>query len=102
MIDLLANHQAAVVDLCRRFGVRRLDVFGSAATGSFDPATSDVDLLVEIDPPSGMTRFDAYFGLKEALEHLLGTPVDLVDPASLQNPYFASSIEADRIELYAA
>jgi uncharacterized protein with HEPN domain len=33
--------------LCRRFGVHRLDVFGSAATGSFDPATSDIDSIVD-------------------------------------------------------
>jgi len=52
--------------LCRRFGVRRLDLFGSAATGAFDPGSSDVDMLVEFDDEP--TRlFDRYFGLKESL-----------------------------------
>jgi uncharacterized protein len=35
--------------LCRRFHVRRLDVFGSAARGDFDPEHSDVDFIVEFD-----------------------------------------------------
>lgn len=88
--------------LCRRFGVRRLVVFGSAVSGGFDPVRSDVDFLVELEPPAGMGRFDAYFGLKEELEALLGRPVDLVDPSALENPYFASVVESTRFELYAA
>jgi predicted nucleotidyltransferase len=56
--------------------VRRLNLFGSAARGDFDPQRSDVDFLVEFD----RTHTDAlYFGLKEALEGLLGRPVDLVE-----------------------
>jgi predicted nucleotidyltransferase len=47
------------VDLCRRYGVRRLDVFGSAARGAdFDVATSDVDFLVQFGPPGDdLARF---------------------------------------------
>ena len=54
--------------LCRSFGVRRLDLFGSAATGRFDPARSDLDFLVEFEsmPPGGYAH--AYFGLLEQLE----------------------------------
>src|SRR5260370_19592310 len=40
--------------LCQRFGVRRLDLFGSAVTGRFDPARGDIDFLVEfVDMPPG-------------------------------------------------
>lgn len=64
--------------LCRRFGVARLDVFGSAARGAdFDAETSDVDFLVEFEPPDdGLTR---YLDFRDALEALLERPVDLVD-----------------------
>jgi len=64
--------------LCRRFGVARLDVFGSAARATdFDAATSDVDFLVEFKPPDdGLTR---YLDFRDALEALFGRPVDLVD-----------------------
>lgn len=91
----------AVAALCQRFHVRRLSIFGSAITAGFDPETSDVDFLVEFDDDVA-DRFDAYFGLKEELESLLGRPVDLVTPKSLENPYFAESVERSRRELYAA
>lgn len=102
MIAALDRHHEEVVELCRRFGVRRLAVFGSAVSGDFDPTSSDVDFLVEFGAPGAMSRFDAYFGLKEALEELLGVPVDLVDPSALRNPFFAASVEVTRTELYAA
>lgn len=90
----------AIAALCRQFGVRRLVMFGSALTDGFDEETSDVDFLVtfgEVDGP-----FDAYFGFKEAVEALLGRPVDLVDPKALENPYFAESVRRHSEELYAA
>ena len=91
---------ADLAELCRRFGVRRLDLFGSAATGAFDPSRSDVDFLVEFDEDS--TRlFDRYFGLKESLEALFGRPVDLVTESALENPYFRARVEAERRPVYA-
>jgi len=57
----------------RRFGVRRIGLFGSAARGEA-AETSDLDFLVDLEPKS----FDAYMGLKEFLETLLACPVDLV------------------------
>lgn len=93
--------EGTIAALCRRFGVRRLSVFGSAATEAFDPERSDVDFLVEFDPDAA-DRFDAYFGLKEELERLAGRPVDLVMPKSLDNPYFAASVARSRRDLYAA
>ena len=102
MIAELRENRDEVVELCRRFAVRRLDVFGSASSGEFDPARSDIDFLVEFELPEGTRRFDAFFGLKEALEGLLGRPVDLVDPSALDNPYVAAVVENTRQELYAA
>lgn len=101
MIAEIMEHRDEVVALCRRFGVQRLDVFGSASSGEINPR-SDIDFLVELEPPDGGSRFDAFFGLKEGLEALLGRPVDLVDPSALANPYFAAMVEITRQELYAA
>lgn len=102
--DLLSSpglEEGVIAELCQRFHVRRLSIFGSAVTSAFDPETSDVDFLVEFD--DGATDlFGAYFDLKEALETLLGRPVDLVTPKSLENPYFAESVERTRRDLYAA
>lgn len=102
MIDQVAAQVDQIGLLCRQFGVRRLDVFGSAESGSFRADSSDVDFLVELDPPDGLSRFDAFFGLKESLELLLGVPVDLVDPSALRNPFFAAGVAASRTQLYAA
>lgn len=90
-----------IAEVCRRFGVRRLSLFGSAETDAFDPERSDLDFLVEFEDAIE-SQFDAYFGLKEELERLLGRPVDLVMPKALENPYFAASVETSRRDVYAA
>ncbi|MDQ3423781.1 MAG: nucleotidyltransferase domain-containing protein [Actinomycetota bacterium] len=97
----LALDREAIGDLCRKHGVRSLVVFGSALTEHFDDTCSDVDFLVKFADDL-TSRFDAYFGLKEGLETLLGRPVDLVMPGALDNPYFAASILRRSEELYAA
>ena len=92
----------ALRSLCRRHHVRRLDLFGSAVTYRFDPARSDLDMLVVFDdlPPGAYA--DAYFALKQGLESLYGRDVDLVTDAGLQNPYFRRAVEAQRQTLFAA
>jgi hypothetical protein len=93
----------ALPNLCRRFSVRRLDVFGSAATGlGFDAERSDLDLLVTFEPLPPPNYADAYFGLHEALEALAGRPVDLVTEAALENPHFRRRVEAERRLLFRA
>ena len=81
--------------------VRRIRVFGSATGDRFDETHSDVELLVEFRPDVH-DLFDAYFGLKEDLEALLGRRVDLVMADAVDNPYFEASALATAEELYAA
>ncbi|NTV39147.1 MAG: hypothetical protein HGA51_04210 [Demequinaceae bacterium] len=86
---------------CARHGVRRLRAFGSVLTDRFDVNTSDVDFLVDFEP--GVEHlFDAYFGLREDLETLLGRDVDLVMAAAVRNPHFAASVFDSALEVYAA
>jgi uncharacterized protein len=78
MIDQIKLHREEVRALCGRFHVRRLYLFGSVACCDLDPLRSDVDFLVEFDGSSPRAlAFDTCFGLKEALEALLGRPVDI-------------------------
>lgn len=102
MIDDIARRREELRALCRRFHVRRLDLFGSAARGDFDAGRSDIDFLVEFDRNAGLNAFDAYFGLKEALEELFGRSVDLVEAGAVRNPYLQASIDASRETVYAA
>lgn len=103
MIPLIEEHRAAIAELCREYGVAKLEVFGSAATGAFDPDSSDVDFIVEYPPDYEfglwLTR---YFDFKERLEDLLGRSVDLVMVGAMRNPYFIESANESRQLLYAA
>lgn len=102
MISEFTHHQAELELLCRRYHVRRLELFGSAASSAQAEVGSDVDLLVDFDPlPTGQYA-DAYFGLLEALEILFGRSVDLVVASAIRNPYFQDSVDRTKMLLYAA
>lgn len=88
--------------LCRKYSVTRLELFGSAADGTFDALKSDLDFLVEFEPSTAMNAFHQFFGLQIALADLLHRKVDLVDATSMRNPYFVESVNKNRKLLYAA
>lgn len=102
MQTIIHSKRAEIDDLCHRHHVKRMDLFGSAARGDFDPARSDLDFLVEFEAMPPVQYADAYFSLKEALENLFGKPVDLITASSVVNPYLRDSIEKTRERLYAA
>jgi predicted nucleotidyltransferase len=102
MIPLLASRRDELQLLCRRFHVQKLEVFGSAAAGTFDPEHSDVDFLVEFLPSAAERSFHGYFDFKEELERLFGRKVDLVMPGAIRNPLFLKAVNAQRQLLYAA
>lgn len=80
----IAEKQQELAALCRRYGVARLEVFGSAARGTdLDPGRSDVDFLVTFSP-SARDDLAAFADLAEALEALLGRTVDLVDREAVE------------------
>ena len=102
MIADVQDKRAAVEQLCRRFQVRRLELFGSAAGGQFDFETSDLDFLVEFGDTEPERYADKYFGLLEGLRDLFDRNVDLVIVSAVKNPYLLESIERSRTLLYAA
>lgn len=96
------HRRADIAALCRRLGVRRLSLFGSATGECFNEATSDLDFVVEFNNGPGFDYFDAYFSLKEGLEALFDRPVDLVTQSSIKNPYFAACLAETQEFVYAA
>lgn len=102
MIDPLEGKHEAIAVLCRQFGVLRLDSFGSAAKGSFDPETSDLDFVMTF-ADCGLTG-DAkrYLRFAEALEALFARPVDVICEGSVRNPYFREEIAETRRSVYVA
>jgi predicted nucleotidyltransferase len=102
MIDAIEQHRAELDELCRKHRVKTLELFGSAADGTFDPARSDLDFLVEFQPLELGQPFACYFGLLEDLRGLFSRRVDLVVTRAIQNPYFMRSVNRSRRLLYAA
>jgi predicted nucleotidyltransferase len=102
MVTLIQDKHDAIVELCRRHGVVRLDVFGSALRDDFSPQGSDVDLLVEFSDRDPYALAQAYFNMLDELQALLGTKVDLVMAGAVKNRYIASEIESTKQLLYAA
>ena len=102
MVPIVENRVAELEQLCVRYNVSRLDLFGSAVTGEHRPGVSDLDFLVEFLPEAFRAYADAYFGLLEALESLFGHPVDLVVDSAIKNPFFRQRVEETRTPLYAA
>ncbi len=96
------DHLPQIDAICRRRGVKRLGLFGSAARDDFDPVRSDLDFTVEyLDMPLGL-RPRSYFGLIEDLQQLFSRRVDLVDRNAVSNPYLREAIERDEVTLYEA
>jgi predicted nucleotidyltransferase len=98
----LARHQRELEALCHRFGVRRLELFGSAAVGRDRPGESDLDFLVDFHPVLPGSYADTYFGLLEGLEALFGRPIDLVVNSAVKNPYFRESVDETKVLIFAA
>jgi predicted nucleotidyltransferase len=98
VVVVIESRRTELDQICRHRGVRRLELFGSAARDDFTP-TSDLDFLVEF---SGSPSLTDYLGFREDLKLLFGREVDLVMPAAVRNPYIRATIERDRQLLYAA
>jgi predicted nucleotidyltransferase len=88
-----------IAEICARYHVRKMSLFGSAATGTDGP-DSDVDLLVEFVPgeaPSGFALVDMQGELAQAFG---GSRIDLAFPTILRNPWRRRAIEPQLQTLY--
>jgi predicted nucleotidyltransferase len=91
----------ALAALCRKYGVRKLSLFGSAARGEMKPG-SDVDLMVEFDTASATSLWD-YPAMQEDFSALFDRrKVELASPEILGNPFRRKTILPDLKTLYEA
>lgn len=100
MSSVLERSKAGLAEECRRFGVRRLEVFGSAAREDFDPERSDFDFIVSFGDKTPGTYADRYYDFASAVEKLLGRRVDLLTERCIRNPYFRREVEDARKIIY--
>jgi predicted nucleotidyltransferase len=102
MHRFIQNHQPAIAELCRRYHVRRLEVFGSAARAiDFAPGTSNADFLVEFLPSPDGPSLKNFFDFQSDLAQILGCEVDLAEASVLRNPYVQAGIDQSREVVYA-
>jgi predicted nucleotidyltransferase len=97
--ELLQVKLQPLLELYERYGVEKLELFGSAARGEFDPAHSDLDFIVQMKgrrEPGYAARFCDF---ADALEVPYGRQVDLLTELMIKNPYFKAAIAQERTVL---
>ena len=97
-LDEIRAMRLQLAELCRKYGIAELSVFGSVARGDAQPG-SDVDLLYLRAPGNDLGM--SYFALQEDLEKLFGRPVDLVSKDGLHR-VIREQVLSDAQILYAA
>lgn len=90
--------RAEIAEICRRYRVHRLALFGSVIRDDFTPR-SDVDVLVQYEP--GHAGGFEFFRMRRELIALLGREVDMHTAASL-SPYFRQEVLDEAEEIYVA
>lgn len=87
-------------DLCRRYKVKQLFVFGSILTDRFN-SDSDVDLLVDFNSEIDYHNYaDNYFDLYHAFKTLFDREIDLVDVTTVQNRFFKQELDETKQLIY--
>lgn len=102
MHPLIEKHREQIAVLCRRFGVQRLEAFGSVLRDDFDATVSDVDVVVQFEPQAPGGGLRRYFDLKAELGNLLTRPVDLVELDAMEDTRLKRIIQRTKVPLYAA
>lgn len=97
---IIRQHFNELTDLCERFGVEKLYAFGSVLTDRFDKKTSDLDLMVFMQPMPPIERGENLMALWDALEKLFGRKVDLLTDQPIKNPYLRKSVESTKQLIY--
>ena len=92
-------HNEEIINLCEKFHVDELYVFGSVAKNSFNNE-SDIDFLVRFSGVDPLEYFDNYMDLKSALTSLFDREIDLLEVQTVKNPILKRAIDRDKVKLY--
>ena len=100
MHPVIAPYYPQLRELCARYHVARLALFGSAARVKEISPRSDLDFLVDYLPETGGDALDEFMGFKTALETLFERQVDLVERRAIRNRFFQAEVEATQVPVY--
>jgi hypothetical protein len=90
----IAQHKAAIAELCRGLGVKSLLAFAPAAFAD------SLAFLVQFKPMPSALYATCYFSLAAKLEELLRAPVELVELEAGDNPYFTEAVGASQVSVH--
>jgi predicted nucleotidyltransferase len=102
MQDFITAKREEIAELCRTHHVKRLAVFGSAVRDDFDPASSDVDIILEFEDMPIEEYSDNKWALHDELVSKLNRKVDLLTWESVKNPYLLKAILRSNETIYGA
>ena len=100
MNKIIADKIHVLKELCRRYDIKKMYLFGSVCSDKFSD-DSDIDILISFKDIPIEKYTDNYFELHYKLEELFKRKVDLLTENSLSNPFFIESIEETKLLLYA-
>ena len=102
MVDLVKHKLPEIQQLCEKYKMQRVWLFGSATDPKSFHEDSDIDFLYEPDKSRMTIRefLDNPLSLKQALEELLGRPIDWIRMLPFRNPYFREAVEKSRSLIY--
>ncbi|MHB1356809.1 MAG: nucleotidyltransferase family protein [Anaerolineae bacterium] len=100
VLIMFEDKRSELEQLCRRYRVRRLSLFGSATNDTFNTSSSDLDFAVEFECLGPDQHKESYFGLLFGLEDLFGRPIDLTEYLAIRNPYFRKALAESELTLY--
>ncbi|MEN9612514.1 MAG: hypothetical protein RLZZ628_3328 [Bacteroidota bacterium] len=99
-IPIIGARYAPLTQLCEYYRVEKLYVFGSVITERFNPLTSDIDLIVELQPMSPIERGTTILKMWDDLESLLERKVDLLTDQPIKNIIFKRVVERTKQLIY--
>jgi uncharacterized protein len=100
ILDQIVKKKKDFTLLCKSHNVKYLYIFGSSVNERFDPKTSDIDLLVEIDSQDPIDRGEKLLSLWDLFENFFNRKVDLLTESSIRNPYLKNNIESTKVLIY--
>ncbi|MEO5941981.1 MAG: nucleotidyltransferase domain-containing protein [Ferruginibacter sp.] len=101
MINNIKHNLISINQVCEKYGVKSLYLFGSATDNSFTEK-SDLDFLIDyFKDEEGLPKepFD-YFDILFSLESITGRKVDLVVKDAVRNSYFIKSLNKSKVLIY--
>ena len=99
---IIKNNIDQLNKICRSHNVKRLYVFGSASTGTFNEEESDIDLIVELEQQNPVNKGETLIVLWDKFEELFKRRVDLLSGTKVRNPYLQEGIDATKQLIYEA